>query len=117
MQQTIYFGNKPLFLTDTITPDLEAYLHQRETMFIDEWNIHTVKTMIHEMNKEEVDRGIFLHTDVPELMDSFQQRFTVILAGGGLVLSPAKSILLIFRRGKWDLPKGKLDEGEDLETC
>jgi 8-oxo-dGTP pyrophosphatase MutT (NUDIX family) len=24
---------------------------------------------------------------------------------------------MIFRRGKWDLPKGKLDEGEDLETC
>jgi 8-oxo-dGTP pyrophosphatase MutT (NUDIX family) len=26
-------------------------------------------------------------------------------------------VLLIFRRGKWDMPKGKLDEGEDLETC
>ena len=26
-------------------------------------------------------------------------------------------VLLIFRRGKWDLPKGKLDEGEAMETC
>lgn len=26
-------------------------------------------------------------------------------------------ILLIFRRGKWDLPKGKLDEGESIEHC
>ncbi|HZH94985.1 MAG TPA: NUDIX domain-containing protein, partial [Flavisolibacter sp.] len=24
---------------------------------------------------------------------------------------------MIFRRGKWDLPKGKLDDGEDLQTC
>jgi ADP-ribose pyrophosphatase YjhB (NUDIX family) len=24
---------------------------------------------------------------------------------------------MIFRRGKWDLPKGKLDEGEDIEAC
>ena len=24
---------------------------------------------------------------------------------------------MIFRRGKWDLPKGKLDPGESLETC
>ncbi len=26
-------------------------------------------------------------------------------------------ILMIFRRGKWDLPKGKLDKGESLEAC
>jgi 8-oxo-dGTP pyrophosphatase MutT (NUDIX family) len=25
--------------------------------------------------------------------------------------------LLIFRRGKWDLPKGKLDDGETIEEC
>ncbi len=24
---------------------------------------------------------------------------------------------MIFRRGKWDLPKGKLDEGESIEAC
>jgi 8-oxo-dGTP pyrophosphatase MutT (NUDIX family) len=24
---------------------------------------------------------------------------------------------MIFRRGKWDLPKGKLDKGEKLEDC
>ena len=24
---------------------------------------------------------------------------------------------MIFRRGKWDLPKGKLDKGENLEDC
>lgn len=40
-----------------------------------------------------------------------------ILAGGGLVLNDAGELLLIFRRGKWDLPKGKLDEGETIEAC
>jgi 8-oxo-dGTP pyrophosphatase MutT (NUDIX family) len=29
----------------------------------------------------------------------------------------SKKALFIFRRGKWDLPKGKLDEGESIETC
>ncbi len=24
---------------------------------------------------------------------------------------------MIFRRGKWDLPKGKQDEGESIEAC
>lgn len=40
-----------------------------------------------------------------------------ILAGGGLVLNDEGELLMIFRRGKWDLPKGKLDEGETIEAC
>lgn len=40
-----------------------------------------------------------------------------IQAAGGLVLNEKQEILMIFRRGKWDLPKGKLDEGETIEEC
>lgn len=40
-----------------------------------------------------------------------------IIAGGGLVFNEAGALLMIFRRGKWDLPKGKLDEGETIEDC
>jgi 8-oxo-dGTP pyrophosphatase MutT (NUDIX family) len=41
----------------------------------------------------------------------------IIIAAGGLVQNPSKEILLIFRRGFWDLPKGKLDAGETIEAC
>ena len=41
----------------------------------------------------------------------------VITAAGGLVLNDANELLMIFRRGKWDLPKGKLDAGETIEAC
>jgi 8-oxo-dGTP pyrophosphatase MutT (NUDIX family) len=41
----------------------------------------------------------------------------IIQAGGGLVLNEKHELLLIFRRGSWDLPKGKLDPGETLEAC
>jgi 8-oxo-dGTP pyrophosphatase MutT (NUDIX family) len=34
-----------------------------------------------------------------------------------LVRNEKGEILFIFRRGKWDLPKGKLDAGETLEQC
>ena len=37
--------------------------------------------------------------------------FKVVKAAGGVVTKNGKA-LLMFRRGKWDLPKGKLDEGE-----
>ncbi|MDI9358912.1 MAG: NUDIX domain-containing protein [Phycisphaerales bacterium] len=40
-----------------------------------------------------------------------------IVAGGGIVENMQGDICLIFRRGKWDLPKGKLDEGETIEHC
>lgn len=40
-----------------------------------------------------------------------------IFAAGGLVTNDKNELLMMFRRGKWDLPKGKLDEGESLETC
>lgn len=40
-----------------------------------------------------------------------------IIAAGGLVENEKGELLMIFRRGKWDLPKGKLDEGEDIPTC
>ena len=42
---------------------------------------------------------------------------TQIIAAGGLVTNPKGEILWIFRRGCWDLPKGKLDEGETIQTC
>lgn len=40
-----------------------------------------------------------------------------IIAGGGIVENEEGKILLQYRRGKWDLPKGKLDEGETIEEC
>ena len=40
-----------------------------------------------------------------------------IIAAGGLVINDKHELLMIFRRGKWDLPKGKLDEGETIEAC
>ncbi|MEM1096576.1 MAG: NUDIX hydrolase [Bacteroidota bacterium] len=43
----------------------------------------------------------------------------VIAAGGYVVRAGAKEpdVLLIYRRGVWDLPKGKLDSGETIEQC
>lgn len=43
--------------------------------------------------------------------------FYPIHSGGGVVRNENGAVLMIFRRGKWDLPKGKQDEGEDIATC
>lgn len=43
----------------------------------------------------------------------FRKHFKVIRAAGGIVFNEAGQLLLIKRLGKWDLPKGKLERGED----
>ncbi len=113
----IYFGNKPLFLCDNIDTAVEPYLHHDDAVFIDELNPHTVKSMIHEMQVEKVHAGVFFHPDLDVLKKAFIKKFNLALAAGGLVQNEKKEILLIFRRGNWDLPKGKLDKGESLEQC
>lgn len=42
---------------------------------------------------------------------------TKIIAAGGIVINQKDEVLMMFRRGHWDLPKGKLDGGESIETC
>jgi len=69
------------------------------------------------MQLEKVHAGIYYHPDLETLKKAFWKKFTVIKAAGGLVQNEKHEILFMFRRGKWDLPKGKLDPGETLETC
>lgn len=113
----IYFGDKPLFLCDAIDRDVEPFMHHDDAVFIDELDMHTVKSMIHEMQQPEVHAGVFLHKNLEELKKTFFKRFSLIIAAGGRVTNERSELLLIYRKGKWDLPKGKLDEGEKLEDC
>lgn len=117
MHIKIYFNEKPLFLTDTITPEIEPFAHHDDAVLIDEFSHGGINSMIHEMRQEKVHAGIYLHNNVDELKKALWKKFILIKAGGGLVINEAGELLFIFRRGKWDLPKGKLDDGETIEEC
>jgi 8-oxo-dGTP pyrophosphatase MutT (NUDIX family) len=69
------------------------------------------------MRLQKIAAGVFLHSDLKELKHAFTKKFNIIKASGGLVVNDDGHLLFIFRRGKWDLPKGKLDPGETAETC
>lgn len=113
----IYFGDKPLFLCDSIDDDIQPFVHHDDAIFIDELNAHTVRTMIHEMEVASIHAGVFYHPDFSQLLKSFFKRFTLVRAAGGIIFNESKEVLMIFRKGSWDLPKGKLDENEKLEDC
>jgi 8-oxo-dGTP pyrophosphatase MutT (NUDIX family) len=40
-----------------------------------------------------------------------------ILAAGGLVINQNNELLMIYKRSKWDLPKGHVDKNETFKTC
>ena len=50
-------------------------------------------------------------------IESFGKNYKLIKAAGGVVTNENNRVLLIFRRGKWDLPKGKLEDNEPVEMC
>ena len=113
----IYIENKLLFLIDRLNGEIESYVHQPDTFFLNVVNDVTIESLIHNLQPANIHRGIILHENLSELMALLKSSYHVIEAAGGLVYTPDHKLLLIFRRGKWDLPKGKLDAGETLVEC
>jgi len=52
--------------------------------------------------------------DVIRAFNDFCKLYELVEAGGGVVKNPRGETLMIFRRGFWDLPKGKMDPGENM---
>lgn len=50
-------------------------------------------------------------------LKEFAQAFQRIDAAGGLVQNESGEYLFIYRKGRWDLPKGKIDEGETSQAA
>ena len=55
------------------------------------------------------------HFDIDELWACFVNQFRYVQAAGGMVFNDKNEFLVIFRNGRWDLPKGHLKKGERPE--
>lgn len=53
--------------------------------------------------------------NLDQLFHQFSSCFVNITAAGGVVTNSEGKVLMIKRRGKWDLPKGKIEAGESNE--
>lgn len=114
---TIYFNDKPVFLCDEITPEINEYKHHPDAVYIDELSTSAINSLLHDINKPQFHAGIIFDKNFEKLKTDFFKHFMIIKAGGGLIKNKNGEILMLFRRGKWDLPKGKLDEGETIAEC
>lgn len=57
---------------------------------------------------------LLIHQDKKGVFRQLTEQFKLIRAAGGFVKNGKGKFLFIFRLGKWDLPKGKVDEGEKM---
>ncbi|GAB4132568.1 MAG: hypothetical protein OHK0045_05950 [Raineya sp.] len=81
--------------------------------------IEYFKQLILFLDKNEhtsIQEIIIVVEDIKKFKKELKIHFEVVEAAGGVVQEQGKC-LMIFRRGKWDLPKGKIDEGEDAPTA
>jgi len=116
MQLKIFVDESPIYITDELSAELKKKSTQNNVLLIREENLIKLDTILNALktDKKEV---IILVDKIDNAKAVFFTHFTNIEAAGGIVQNEEKELLFIFRRGKWDLPKGKLENGETPEIC
>lgn len=97
----------------------EKYEQLNSIMFINNYSKEIFKCVIEWLLKENdtIVQLTFICKDVLLAKQEFESLFTLIAAAGGKVRNLKKELLWIKRLGKWDFPKGKIEEGETIETA
>jgi 8-oxo-dGTP pyrophosphatase MutT (NUDIX family) len=60
---------------------------------------------------------VYRSSDINRLKNIYLSDKPAIHAAGGMVFNPDGDLLMMVRKGLWDMPKGKLDDGESIEDC
>ncbi|MBF4491591.1 NUDIX domain-containing protein [Flavobacterium sp. JLP] len=104
----VFVNDKPLFLTNEISKETDFQLFLLESIDIEQ--------LIVKMFQNKIQKACLYHPDESEIMKTLKAKIPVNKAGGGFVYNKKGEVLFIFRNGKWDLPKGGIEKGEDIEA-
>ena len=104
----VFINDKPIILTDSPQKGLGFQVYDFEIVVIEE--------ILHKLKKNKNTGVILFCRDLQKCWESFLAHFVVVKAAGGLVVNQKKEFLFIFRGSKWDLPKGRIEKNENLET-
>ncbi len=106
----VFVNDKPLFLTNEIVKETDFQFFLLESVDIEK--------VIRQMFQNKIQKAYLYHPDEKEILKTLKSKIPSQKAGGGLVYNKKNEILFIFRNGKWDLPKGGHEKGEEiLETA
>ena len=103
----VFVNDKPLFLTNQIFKETDFQLFLLESV--------DFKQLIVKYFQNKIQKAYLYHPDEKEIMKVLKTKIPVNKAGGGLVYNKNGEVLFIFRNGKWDLPKGGTNKGEEIE--
>ncbi|MBF6608755.1 MAG: NUDIX domain-containing protein [Flavobacterium sp.] len=102
----VFVNDKPLFLTNQIVRETDFQLFLLESV--------DIKQLICKIFQNKISKAWLYHPDEKEIMKTLKSKLPVNKAGGGLVYNQKGQVLFIFRNGKWDLPKGGIEKGEEI---
>jgi 8-oxo-dGTP pyrophosphatase MutT (NUDIX family) len=103
----VFVNDKPLFLTNQIAKETDFQLFLLESVDIEQ--------VIIKMFQNKINKAYLYYPDEKAILKKVKEKIPVCKAGGGLVYNKAGDVLFIFRNGKWDLPKGGIEKGEEIE--
>ena len=103
----VFVNDKPLFLTNEIIKEGDFKFFLLESV--------DIKKLIVKIYQNKIPAAYLYHPNEKEIMKKLKTKMPVQKAGGGLVYNQKGEVLFIFRNGKWDLPKGGIEIGEDIE--
>jgi 8-oxo-dGTP pyrophosphatase MutT (NUDIX family) len=105
----IYYNDRVVFLSSKITKSFE----KNDGLFYKYEKKEGLDELLKAFEQFEHIKSLYiLHDNEDTLLDIVKSCYTIVEAAGGAVHRPDGKLLAIFRRGKWDLPKGKVEKGE-----
>lgn len=110
----VFTNQKVIFLTKNIH---NHKLPAEVEVFRPGNGIELLENILAFQDDERLKELVLVDDDYARLKRHFLEVFTLELAAGGIVRNKKNDILMIFRRGKWDLPKGKLEPKESISEC
>lgn len=102
----VFVNDKPLFLTNQIVKETDFQLFLLESADIEQ--------LIVKMFNNKIHKAYLYYPDEKAILKKVKEQIPVCKAGGGLVYNKKGEVLFIFRNGKWDLPKGGIEKGEEI---
>ncbi|WP_203257858.1 NUDIX hydrolase [Hyunsoonleella ulvae] len=103
----IFVGDKPIILSTT-PKDKKGVKNYKLNRVI-------LRNVVRKLNKSSTQEAYLVHKKEEKLLKKFLKKAPNVIAGGGKVYNKEGKVLFIFRNGKWDLPKGKIEKKESIE--
>jgi len=105
----VFVNDSPLILTNRLSETVNG------NYFL--MNGPAIKDAINALAKNKLEEAFIYHPNNEEILKKFTKKIPMVVAAGGVVTNKLGKVLFIYRNDKWDLPKGKVDNGESLEVC